>query len=299
LSLAPIVLFVYNRPDHTRRTVEALLKNSLAAQSDLWIFADGAKKEQNANRRDVEQVQAVRDYLRKISGFGQITIVEQAQNFGLAQSVIRGVSQVIGQSGKAIVMEDDMVCTTDFLQFMNEALQKYESNPSIFSISGYTYPMAIPAEYTSDVCLLPRGSSWGWGTWADRWEKVDWDVRDYTTFLRDKEAISAFTRGGEDLLYMLQKQQKGMISSWAIRWTYAHYKNHAYCLSPVQPKIHNIGADGSGTHLGRTSRYDATLHETTYRLPDDPQPDERLLHNLRRFFKPSPIRRLINRVILR
>jgi hypothetical protein len=293
-ALAPIILFVYNRPWHTRQTVESLLKNKLATHSELFIFADGSK-----TQADIEKVKQVRAYIHQITGFRQISIVEKESNTGLAKSVIEGVTQVMQQYGNAIVLEDDMIFASNFLSFMNDALNVYATHKHIFSISGYSYPISIPQTYKHDVYLLPRASSWGWATWADRWNLVDWQVSDYASFIKDKEQIKSFGAGGEDLLFMLKKQQKGLISSWAIRWTYAHFEHQAYCLHLVGSKVHNIGADNSGTHLSATSRYHAIISEAPYQLPQTIEPDLQIINNLQHFFKPTLFRKLINWWLLR
>jgi hypothetical protein len=293
-SLAPIILFVYNRLWHTRQTVESLQKNLLATRSELHIFSDGPKLAQ-----DTSLVQEVRNYINIISGFKKVYLYENASNQGLANSVIGGVTQIMNSHGKAIVMEDDMISAHNFLQFMNDALNTYEKHLHIFSISGYSYPISLPANYTKDVYLLPRASSWGWATWADRWEKADWQISDYKQFSNSREAKKTFARGGEDLISMLQKQQKGLISSWAIRWTYTHYKNKAYCMHLVKSKIHNIGTDNSGTHIRTTRRYDAEVSDDNYTLPSQITPDEEIIRNLYTFFKLSLLRKLINFFLLR
>jgi hypothetical protein len=293
-ALAPIILFVYNRPWHTRQTVESLLKSKLSANSELFIFSDGPK-----TGVDIEKVKQVRTYIHQITGFRRIEIMEKETNTGLANSVIEGVTQVIHNYGKAIVLEDDMVFATNFLSFMNDALYTYTSQQHIFSISGYSYPISIPAYYKQDVYLLPRASSWGWATWADRWRQVDWQVSDFDQFVKNKSLVNAFVAGGEDLLYMLRKQQKSFISSWAIRWTYAHFKHQAYCLHLVKSKVHNIGTDNSGTHLAATKKYHAIISEAPYQLPQTIEPDNQIIDNLKRFFKPSIYRKVMNKWLLR
>jgi hypothetical protein len=129
--------------------------------------------------------------------------------------------------------------------------------------------------------------------------QVDWQVSDYASFVEDEKQINSFAAGGEDLLYMLRKQQKGLISSWAIRWTYAHFKYQAYCLHLVRSKVHNIGADNSGTHLSATRRYHAVISEADYRLPLMIEPDLQIITNLQYFFKPTILRRLRNWWLLR
>ena len=266
----PIVLFAYNRPEHTRLTIESLRQNRLAADSDLHIFCDGPKS--------VQQVQAVgkvRDYLRTIDGFNSIHIVEREENKGLAASIIAGVSQILERHTACIVMEDDMLSAPSFLEFMNAALQVYRDRQNIFSVTGYNYPLPIPADYREDAYLSYRGSSWGWGTWTDRWRKVDWDVSDYGQFVDSALDQSLFRRGGDDLPDMLKLQMEGKLDSWSIRFDYAHHKHRAFCLHPVKSKIQNIGFDGSGVHCGTSSDYQVKLDfsERRARLPPDLQLD--------------------------
>jgi len=290
MAPAPIVLFCYNRPTHLRRTVEGLQANTLAPQSELYIFSDGPKSE-----ADAERVGQVRAYLKTITGFAAVHVDESPQNRGLGPSVIRGVSQVVERHGRVIVMEDDLLSTPDLLNYLNEALDFYERNPLVFSISSYMYPIALPANYPHDVLLLPRASSLGWATWKDRWAKADWDMRDYPDFIRDPEARRQFTRGGADLLPMLQKQQRGLISSWAVRWSYTHYKQDRYCLFPRHSKVQHIGYD-EGTNVTLKHRHHVDLHEGPVRLTADVQPDAEVIRRLQRYARPTMLRQLINRI---
>ncbi|HSW61199.1 MAG TPA: sugar phosphate nucleotidyltransferase, partial [bacterium] len=233
-----------NRPWHTEQTVEALKKNELASESDLFIFSDGPKVENDEN------VKKVREYIRSVRGFKSITIFEKDKNQGLANSIISGVTEIINKYGKVIVLEDDIVTSTRFLQFMNEALDKYEGDKKIFSVSGYNVPMKCPAEYDKDVFLSYRYSSWGWATWIDRWEEADWSVQGWEEVFLDKGVNKKFQRGGEDLHYIFKAQMNGTLNSWAIRWYYSHFRKERFTVFPVKSLVENIGFDGSGVHCG-------------------------------------------------
>jgi len=290
-SLSPIVLFVYNRPEHTKRTVESLLKNTLASESRLIIFSDGAK-----NDIDSQKVQAVRNYVKTIKGFDRIEIVLRDKNFGLANSVISGVTEVLKQYDQVIVIEDDILTSLSFLTFMNKALVFYQENKSIYSISGYPYPIKIPNTYKKDIFISYRSSSWGWGTWKDRWEKVDWEVKDFSSFISDSKVQNLFDRGGQDLTQMLKAQMIGKIDSWAIRWGYAHFKNNAYCIYPIVPLCKNIGTDKSGTHSSSSKKLDVELRVSDRELILDPSPElnEEIVSEIQKLFKLTLIRRIIN-----
>jgi hypothetical protein len=266
--LAPVVIFVYARPGHTKKTIESLAKNYLAEEAEVYIFSDAAK-----NEKVVEQVELVRDYIDSISRnnlFKSVKIIKTETNKGLANSVIDGVSEIIGQYGKVIVVEDDLVSAPGFLQYMNESLDFYKSDEKIWSISGYTFKIDIPSDYKHDIYLSYRGCSWGWATWKNRWEKVDWEVSDYDDFKNNKKIRQKFNRGGRDMVDMLDQQMQGKIDSWAIRWCYAQSKLDMLTVYPVVSRIKNIGLDGTGTHSGISSRYDVALSNVTDRCDFEP-----------------------------
>lgn len=283
MKWAPIVLFAYDRPGHTRRTLEALAANGGAAESDLVIYSDGPKEPGNA-----DSVRAVREYLKTVNGFKSVDVVERERNLGLANSVIAGVTEVLSGSRSVVVMEDDLLTTRNFLAFVNSALAVYEQRSDVFSVTGYNYPLRIPPSYREDAYLSYRSSSWGWGTWADRWSQVDWSVSDYPEFRRDPRAQELFRRGGDDLRQMLDMQMAGELDSWSIRFDYAHYKHDAFCVHPVVSKVQNIGFDGSGVHCGDSDDYDVELDpgDRPFRLDPHLTLDASVLRAFDRKFRP-------------
>jgi hypothetical protein len=254
MKLSPIILFVYDRPWHTEQTIETLQNNELADQSELYIFSDGPKDYESKLK-----VGQVRAYIKTIKGFKKVIIIERQLNYGLARSVISGVTEIIDNYGKVIVLEDDSLTSKYFLGYMNKALNIYKIERRVFSVAGYNFPINIPKRYKYDAYFAYRGCSWGWGTWRDRWVKTDWEITDYGVFKSDKRSKKMFNRGGDDLSIMLDMQIKGEIDSWAIRWFYAHYKNNALCLYPIKSLVKNIGFDGSGIHCGESKKYEVEL----------------------------------------
>ena len=292
-NLAPIVFFVYNRPEHTKKTVVSLLENDLASKSDLFIYSDGPK-----NDNDLPKVGEVRNYIEAINGFKNIEIVERQQNLGLANSVISGVTEIINRYGKVIVLEDDLVSSQYFLKYMNDVLNIFEDDERIFSASGYTFPIKIPVQYNLPVYLSPRSSSWGWGTWKNRWEKADWKLNDLQNFIDDKDQVKDFNKGGDDLSRMLINSVSGKVDSWSIKWTYCHFLHNAFCVYPVKSRIKNIGADKSGVHTGKTNKFNVELETEDSELKgiENVQPDQEILKNFRKFFKKNIISSTIRRL---
>lgn len=261
-NLAPIVIFVYNRLDHTKQTIEALARNDLANASEVFIYSDAAKTEQGTAK--VEEVRQYVDSIIPDSLFGSVTIIKAESNRGLADSVINGVSEIINRFGKVIVVEDDLVTTPDFLSYMNRALDFYRDDPKIWSISGYSFKMKIPKSYKHDVFLSYRASSWGYATWANRWNTVDWELTEYQQFSKDRKMQHVLNRGGRDLSLMVHDQMEGRIDSWAIRWCYEQAKQDKYTVYPIYSLVRNLGLDGSGTHGKQDdrNRWSSTIKNT-------------------------------------
>ncbi len=245
-SLAPIVLFVYNRPWHTMQTVEALKINQLATESELFIYSDAAKNDQA-----VEKVLEVRQHIKTIDGFKKITIIEREKNWGLANSIIDGVTTIINKYKKAIVLEDDLLTSPYFLKFMNESLNIFEDREDIYSITGFNFSskvMPFPKNYDDDIYLNIRPMSWSWATWKNKWDGIDWGVKDYQDFISDSNKIRKFNTGGTDLTDMLIAQMNGRIDSWYIRWCFYLILNNKLTIYPRVSFVNNVGFDNSGVH---------------------------------------------------
>jgi len=257
-NLAPIVLFVYNRPWHTRQTIEALQKNELAEESELFIYADAAKNDDGK-----ESVNEVRRYIETIDGFKKVTIIKREKNWGLADSIIDGVTSIVNRYGKIIVLEDDLVTSSYFLKFMNEALVKYEKEEKVYSVTGYSFSNDI------DICstyFLKITSSWSWGTWKDKWHSFSREDKRLRDCFKDKYLFNydnAYNYAG-----MAKEQLKGNLDSWAIYWYASVFMKEGLTLYPAKSFVHNIGFDGSGVHCG-VSNLKREYYNFDYKLMDD------------------------------
>lgn len=246
MKLAPIVLFVYNRPIHTKKTIEALKKNDLAEESELFIFSDISD-----NKNDQKDIKAVRDYIEHIDGFKKVTLIKRETNWGLANSIIDGVTSIIKKYEKVIVLEDDLITSPYFIRYMNEGLNFYQNEQKVLSITGFSFKsdfIDFPKNYFYDIYINIRPMSWSFATWKERWLKVDWDVKDYEELINNKEMIQEFNKGGTDLIYMLQDQMKGKVNSWYIRWAYHSSKYSLYTIYPKISFVNNLGHDETGVH---------------------------------------------------
>lgn len=267
MRTAPVVLFVYKRLWHTRQTVEALKQNELAANSDLFIYADGTQMTDHAG-----SVHEVREYIRNIVGFRSVIIVEREENFGLAKSIITGVTEMLERFDRIIVLEDDMLTSPFFLRYMNEALELYENEERVISIHGYVYPVKIKLP---DTFLLKGADCWGWGTWKRGWDLFEADGINLLNELKARKLEQRFDFNGTfDYTRMLKEQISGKNDSWAIRWYASALLNDKLTLYPGQSLVQNIGTDNSGIHGGETSIYRTVIAlEPVYLEKLEPEED--------------------------
>ena len=258
-KLAPIALFVYNRLPHTKKTLENLQLNNLSDKSDIYIFSDGAK-----NDHDNLAVKEVRNYLKTINGFKNISIITRDENIGLANSIISGVSEVIEKHGKIIVLEDDLITSPHFLEFMNDGLDFYESIDPIVSIHGYIYPTK---QELPDTFFLRGADCWGWATWKRGWKLFNPNGSELLEELQQKRLTKKFDFDGRyPFTKMLEDQISGKNNSWAIRWHASAFLAGKFTLYPGHSLVQNIGIDGSGTHCAAISIFDVILHNDRIKI---------------------------------
>jgi hypothetical protein len=253
-DLAPIVLFIYNRPFHTKQTIEALQKNNLANQSELFIFSDNAK-----NKSDQLNVDKVRTYIKTIDGFKSINIIFRKKNFGLADSIIDGVTKIVNEYGKIIVLEDDLVTSPYFLQFMNDNLRAYEDNLEVASIHGYIYKI----KNLPEVFFIKGADCWGWATWKNRWDVFEPDGLKLLKKLKSK-GLKKEANFNNTFNYtkMLEDQINGKNNSWAIRWYISTFLKDMLTLYPGRSLVQNIGFDSSGYHSGTTDLFSVYMNDS-------------------------------------
>lgn len=293
---APAVLFVYNRPAHTARTLDALAGNTLAPCTALTIFSDGPRTADD--RPQVEAVRALVAQEARRRRFAAVEVHCASANKGLKRAVIAGVSQVLAAHDRVIVLEDDLLAAPDFLAFVNACLTRYRDDPTIGSISGYGPLARLPAGASGDVYVLPRSGSHGWATWADRWQAVDWTLPGYAAFRADRRRRRAFARAGADRTRRLEREMAGEANSWSIRFGFSLFERDLLTIYPRDNRILNIGGDGSGVHDARGFAFNTALAPrprpfTLTPLSEDP----RIVRAAARLYGGGPVRQLWHRWI--
>jgi hypothetical protein len=250
---APVVLFAYRRPDHLRRALDSLAANPGADRTELSIYCDGAKSV--IDRDVVEQVRVIAREIQGSGLFASVRVVERDHNIGLAASVISGVTQTLEDHDSVIVMEDDLVVSPDFLEYMNQALELYVNSEEVISIHGFMY--SVPPVLPQTVFL--RGADcWGWATWRRGWEIFEPDSKKLLKELdRSPDRADFDFNGAFPYRQMLKDQADGTIDSWAIRWYASAFLANKLTLYPGQSLVENIGQEGSGTHSESATSHEA------------------------------------------
>ena len=277
----PIILFTYNRPGHTLQVLHALKHNELADQSHLIVYVDGPKA--NAKPEQIHQIEEVRRVVQQEQWCGSVEYHLAEQNIGCRNSIIQGITEVFQKYEAAIILEDDIVTSPHFLRFMNTCLDYYKNYKSVFSVSGHNLPenkFQLPPDYEYDVFVSLRLLNWGWATWSDRWQQVDWDKTKIPIFMKNGQVKSAFNRSGDDMSKMLLEEYEGKSDAWDIQFAWHHFSNHGVSIVPRNSYINNIGADGSGTHVGAVEGFgnDTSLALREPRLLDVIYEDTRIIN---------------------
>uniref|UniRef100_A0A832G832 Glycosyltransferase n=1 Tax=Ignavibacterium album TaxID=591197 RepID=A0A832G832_9BACT len=292
-TFAPIALFVYKRPNHLKLTIEALIKNYLIEESELFIFSDGPKSD-----KDEIQVNEVRKFIKELKGFKKIFLIERETNFGLSKSIISGVTELVDKYGKIIVLEDDLVTSPFFVKYMNDALTYYNNIDEVISIHGYMYPLnAILPE----TFFLRGADCWGWGTWKRAWNLFEPDGKKLLRELEEQNLLSKFDwEGALTNVRMLKNFIKGKNDSWAIRWHASAFLNNKLTLYPGKSLINNIGTDGLGTNVRKTNIYNTTLTSEQIEIKSIPLEENLYVRELLKiyFLSNKPLlSKLLNKII--
>lgn len=251
-NFAPIALFVYNRPEHTRRTLDALQKNFLANESRLFIFSDGARAGEEDN------VVAVRTLAKSITGFKSVELVERPHNFGLANSVIDGVTRLCKEFGNVIVLEDDVLSSAYTLEYFNDALDKYKDVEKVMHVTAYMYPISDAG--LPETFFLRIASSQAWATWDRAWKKFEPNIDKLIAQFDESSKYQFELEGGMNFWKHIMEFKQGRNNSWAIRWYASVFLNKGLSVNPALSLIENIGHDGSGVHSGVSTIYEGAIN---------------------------------------
>jgi hypothetical protein len=258
LNLAPIVLFVYNRPNHTEQTLNALKNNYLFSESKLFIYADG--KKENATVEDVNSINEVRKIIKSKKWTENLEIVESETNKGLANSIITGVSEIVNKYEKVIVLEDDIITSKFFLKYMNDALNVYANNEKVMHITGYMYPHKN--NILEDTFFYPMPNPWGWATWSRAWKYYNNDSVYLYNYINQHNLWKRFNSAGGDYLQsQLERNISGELNTWFVKWHAVNIIRSGLTLFPGKSLVRNVGFDGTGEHCGTSINYETSLAE--------------------------------------
>ena len=279
MTKAPIAFFAYNRPNHIEKALESLSQCEGAVDSELFIFCDGPKKS-----LDKEAVEEVRSIAKRKQWCGKVHVIERDENMGLANSVISGVTEVVNRYGRVIVVEDDLILSPQFLNYMNDALDFYRDNAKVMHVSGYMFPVKdkLPPTF-----FYRNTSCWGWATWKRSWDMFDSDSSHLLKCIKERNLCREFDlEGTASFVEMLQSHTKGKLDSWAVRWYGSVFLRGGLCLHPGLSLVKNTGHDGSGIHCVFTDEFNVELSNKRIRqFVDEIEEDKRVIELMVGFYK--------------
>lgn len=253
---APVIIMAFNRPESLSRLIMSLKECREAIDTDLYVNVDGPRPDHEG---ESAMVQSVIDIVSEISGFKSLTVRVSERNKGLGPSIIAGVTEILEGNGMAIILEDDLEVSPGFLYYMNSALETYKDNPEVFSVCAYSNKVRMPRGYGYGAYFCQRSSSWGWGTWKDRWDTVDWNLEPWSDYWKYRRAFNRW--GGSDCMSMLERWHSGRNSSWAIRFCFSQFLQDKVSLFPTKSYVINNGFDGNGTNCGKWSRFKCEIED--------------------------------------
>ena len=283
-ELAPIVLFVYNRPYHTLRTLEALSQNKLSERSKLYIYSDGPRK--SAEKEEVLSINKVRELVKKHKWCGQVQVIERRQNLGLANNIIEGVTEIVNKYGKVVVLEDDIVTSPSFLTYINAALDMYQGLEEVMHISAYWFPTSSFRKLP-DFFFIPAATCWGWGTWNSSWNKFESNPSVLKKKLFDMRILNDFDLdGNSNFMRQLDDNIDGIKDTWAVKWYASIVLNNGLSLHPNKSYTNNIGNDASGTNSGNTNVFNwKNLNESELKYKVNVKNEPKAIKAYKHFFK--------------
>ena len=278
-NFAPIALFVYNRPEHTRRTIKFLKQNLLAEESRLFIFSDASKNESSQLL-----VEEVREIIRSVDGFLEVQIIERKSNLGLADSIIDGVSRLVKEYGKVIVFEDDLISSSYTLQYFNDALNRYQNEDKVMHVGAYMY--ALNDESLPETFFYRAATSWGWATWNRAWMNFEPDIDQLISQFNSEKKHQFSIEGTMNFWKQIEEFKSGKNNSWAIRWYASIFLKGGLTLNPSQSLINNIGHDGTGIHSGLNDIYNVVINpQPVHFFPEKIKEDQQAYLSIKEFLK--------------
>ncbi|MCZ0404974.1 hypothetical protein OZG83_22660 [Escherichia coli] len=286
---------MYAKPEHTRKTIDALARNPEAIHTDLFIYSDAAR-----SGKDDLDVQKVRSIVSNVTGFKSVSLCFRDENIGLANNIMDGVSKICEKYGRVIVVEDDIVTSPGFLAFMNSALERYADDRRVWHITGWNYPFPDSYQSDSDAYLWRLMNCWGWATWNDRWINFKKNPEELINTFSKEDILSFNLDGAFNLWSQVEDNYNKKINTWAIFWYATIFRNNGLCLNPVRSLAKNIGFDGTGENCNTDDIYNTTLSSGFEgRWPAIVSEDKSALQEVKMFYisnTPTLTQRIINKL---
>lgn len=241
----PILISVYDRLEHFKSCIESLQNNAISNNTIIYIASDAAK-----DNHSKEKIQNVRKYIKTISGFKEVILLDWDENKGQSRSIKDARDLIFQKYDGYIFLEDDNVVSPYFLDYMNYNLNYWKDDRRILYVCGYMYPINFTSNY--DSVFLKEYNAWGVGVWKNKF--IDVHLLDSDFFMNNPENLKLMKMFSNTSYYILMSDlfyQKNYADG---RRAFTLIYKDAYSIFPRKSLVKNIGQDGSGLHSG-TNKY--------------------------------------------
>jgi len=232
----PLVVIIFNRPDKTKILYESL---RYYKPSKLLIISDGPRS-QFINEK--EKVIQSRQIFEKIDWKCEVLFNISETNLGCRERIISGLNWVFDKVDKAIILEDDCIPTDEFFIYMETLLEKYQNNKKISSVCGTNF-LADTYDVKDSYLYSKYCNVWGWGTWKDRWFKIDAKLKNLDK-IKENRFLKKYLGSFRAYFYwhwLLDRVKNKKLNSWAYIWNFTNFTNENLSIIPSSNLISNIG----------------------------------------------------------
>jgi hypothetical protein len=265
-TIAPVALFVFNRPHLTQKVYERV---RAARPRRLLVVADGPR---GSRPDDGPLCQATRQVVSAPDWPCELLTNFAEANLGCRRRVSSGLDWVFQQCTEAIILEDDCVPSDSFFTFCSEMLRRYRDDPRVVHVSGNNFQDG-KIRGTGSYFFSRYTLSWGWATWRRVWRHYDVKVSSWPSAYRARwlESILDNPKEVQHWEEVFDKLYRGQIDTWDYQWLFTCWQQGGLSIQPNSNLVTNIGAGPDATHFKEGGH--STLGVAAHELDDLVHPD--------------------------
>jgi hypothetical protein len=239
----PIAILVFNRPEITRKLVEAVLR---AKPPKVLVFADGPRPD---HPEDAALIEAAKAAISDAPWECEVLTNYSDTNLGTKYRPATGLDWVFQNVEKAIFFEDDVLPHPSFFRFCDELLERYQDDERVMMISGNNFMGG--RRLTTDSYLFSHYAGiWGWATWRRAWRHYDVELREWPALRETRFLHDVLSNEGEVALWrqFFDRIVSGETQTWDHQWQFALWKHRGLSVMPAVNLCTNVGFGPAAQH---------------------------------------------------